>query len=65
MRVTKSAGWYYTILQLGRDFDPRRDGDLNFEHLVETHGLTKAVFETVTDHLAARGALLLGGRIVH
>ena len=37
---------------------------LNFRHLLETHGLTKAVFEAVADHLEARGALLRGGTIV-
>ena len=37
---------------------------LNFRHLLEAHGLTKAVFEAVADHLEARGTLLRGGTIV-
>jgi IS5 family transposase len=37
---------------------------VNFRHLLEAHGLTKAVFEAVADHLEARGALRCGGTIV-
>ena len=47
---------------------PRSDPDettiLNFRHLLEAHGLTKAVFKAVADHLEAHGALLRGGTIV-
>ena len=48
-------------LELGRDPIPDETTILNFRHLLETHGLTKAVFEAVADHLEARGALLRGG----
>ena len=48
-------------LELGRDPIPDETTILNFRHLLETHALTKAVFEAVADHLAARGALLRGG----
>ena len=51
-------------LELGRDPIPDETTILNFRHLLETHGLTKAVFEAVADHLEARGALLRGGTIV-
>ena len=47
-------------LELGRDPIPDETRILNFRHLLETHGLTKAVFEAVADHLEARGALLRG-----
>ena len=51
-------------LELGRDPIPDETTILNFRHLLETHGLTKAVFEAVAEHLEARGALLRGGTIV-
>ena len=51
-------------LELGRDPIPDETTTLNFRHLLETHGLTKAVFEAVADHLEARGALLRGVTIV-
>ena len=51
-------------LELGRDPIPDETTILNFRHLLETHALTKAVFEAVADHLEARGALLRGGTIV-
>src|SRR6195952_5241142 len=51
-------------LDLGRDAIPDETTILNFRHLLETHALTKSVFEAVTDHLEARGALLRGGTIV-
>jgi IS5 family transposase len=51
-------------LELGRDPIPDETTILNFRHLLETHALTKAVFEAVADHLETRGALLRGGTIV-
>src|ERR1700750_2076714 len=51
-------------LELGRDPIPDETTILNFRHLLEAHGLTKAVFEAVADPLEARGALLRGGTIV-
>ena len=47
---------------------PRRDPDettiLNFRHLLERHDLTKAIFEGVAEHLAAKRELPRGGTIV-
>jgi IS5 family transposase len=51
-------------LELGQDPIPDETTILNFRHLLETHALTKAVFEAVAEHLEARGALLRGGTIV-
>src|SRR5712671_2129029 len=51
-------------LELGRDAIPDETTILNFRHLLETHALTKAVFEAVAEHLEARGTLLRGGTIV-
>ena len=51
-------------LELGRDSIPDETTILNFRHLLETHALTKAVFEAVADHLETRGVLLRGGTIV-
>jgi IS5 family transposase len=51
-------------LELGRDAIPDETTILNFRHLLERHELTKAVFETVAEHLAAKGELLRGGTIV-
>jgi IS5 family transposase len=51
-------------LELGRDAIPDETTILNFRHLLETHALTRAVFEAVAEHLEARGALLRGGTIV-
>jgi transposase, IS5 family len=51
-------------LELGRDSIPDETTILNFRHLLETHALTKAVFEAVADDLETRGVLLRGGTIV-
>ena len=51
-------------LDLGRDTIPDETTILNFRHLLERHDLTKAVFEGVAEHLAAKGELLRGGTIV-
>lgn len=51
-------------LELGRDAIPDETTILNFRHLLERHALTKAIFETVRDHLEAKGELLRGGTIV-
>ncbi len=37
---------------------------LDFRHLLERYDLTKAIFEGVAEHLAAKGELLRGGTIV-
>jgi transposase, IS5 family len=51
-------------LELGRDAIPDETTILNFRHLLERHQLTKAIFEGVAEHLAAKGELLRGGTIV-
>src|ERR1043165_9593269 len=51
-------------LELGRDSVPDETTILNFRHLLETHALTKAVFEAVAEHLEVGGALLRGGPTV-
>ena len=51
-------------LELGRDAIPDETTILNFRHLLERHDLTKAIFATVAEHLAAKGELLRGGTIV-
>jgi transposase, IS5 family len=51
-------------LELGRDAIPDETTILNFRHLLERHDLTKAMFEGVAEHLAAKGELLRGGTIV-
>ena len=51
-------------LELGRDCVPDETTILNFRHLLERHDLTKAIFEGVAEHLAAKGELLRGGTIV-
>ena len=45
-------------LELGRDSIPDETTILNFRHLLERHDLTKAIFEAVAEHLAAKGELL-------
>jgi transposase, IS5 family len=51
-------------LELVRDAIPDETTILNFRHLLERHDLTKAIFEGVAEHLAAKGELLRGGTIV-
>jgi len=51
-------------LELCHDAIPDETTILNFRHLLERHDLTKAVFEAVSEHLEAQGALLRGGTIV-
>lgn len=49
--------------ELGLDAIPETT-ILNFRHLLERHDLTKAIFATVAEHLATKGAFLRGGTIV-
>jgi len=51
-------------IELGRNAVPDETTILNFRHLLERHDLTKAIFEGVAKHLAAKGELLRGGTIV-
>jgi IS5 family transposase len=54
----------FCSLELGRDAIPDETTILNFRHLLERHDLTKALFETVREHLEDKGALLRGGTIM-
>ena len=54
----------FCSLELGRDAIPDETTILNFRHLLESHDLTKALFETVREHLEDKGALLRGGTIM-
>jgi len=51
-------------LELGRDAIPDETTILHFRHLLERHGLTKAIFEAVAKHLELKGEMLRGGTIV-
>jgi IS5 family transposase len=51
-------------LELGRDAIPDETTILNFNHFLERHELTKALFEAVAEHLEDKGALLRGGTIM-
>lgn len=51
-------------LELGRDAIPDETTILNFRHLLEAHGLAKAIFDAVAAHLEDKGALLRGGTIM-
>jgi IS5 family transposase len=51
-------------VELGRDAIPDETTILNFRYLLERHHLTKAIFDGVAEHLAAKGELLRGGTIV-
>ena len=54
----------FACLGLGRDAKPDKTTILNFRHLPEPHDLTKAIFATVAEHLAANGELWRGGTII-
>ena len=51
-------------IDLGREPVPDETTILNFRHLLERHGLGKALFEQVNRHLASRGLRVAGGTIV-
>jgi len=51
-------------LDLGRESVPDATTLLNFRHLLEEHGLTERIFETVKDLLRERGLLLERGTLV-
>ena len=51
-------------IDLGREPVPDETTILNFRHLLERHGLGKALFEQVNRHLASRGLKVAGGTIV-
>ena len=51
-------------IDLGREAAPDATTLLKFRHLLEQHGLTRTIFETINAHLAAQGLMLREGTIV-
>lgn len=51
-------------IDLAREAAPDATTLLKFRRPLETHGLTKAVFEAINAHLAAKGLLLREGSVV-
>ncbi|WP_272714376.1 IS5 family transposase, partial [Leclercia adecarboxylata] len=51
-------------IDLGRESAPDATTLLRFRRLLETHQLTRVLFETINQHLASRGLLLKEGTIV-
>ena len=51
-------------IDLGREPVPDETTILNFRHLLERHGLGKALFERMNETLASRGLKVAGGTIV-
>ena len=51
-------------IDLSRESAPDATTLLKFRRLLETHGLTQRIFETINAHLAERGLLLRQGTIV-
>ena len=51
-------------IDLGRESSPDATTVLKFRRLLETHGLTKLIFETIKGHLAEQGLLMREGTIV-
>jgi IS5 family transposase len=55
---------HFVGIDLGREPVPDETSILNFRHLLERHGLGKALFERVNDYLASCGLKVAGGTIV-
>ena len=51
-------------IDLARESAPDATTLLKFRRLLETHGLTQAIFEAINAHLAAKGLLLREGTVV-
>jgi IS5 family transposase len=51
-------------IDLAREAAPDATTLLKFRRLLETHGLTQAIFEAINTHLAAKGLLLREGSVV-
>jgi IS5 family transposase len=51
-------------IDLAREAAPDATTLLKFRRLLEAHGLTKAIFEAINAHLAAKGLLLREGSVV-
>ena len=54
----------FVKVDLGRESAPDATTLLHFRRLLETHGLTKTIFETINAHLASKGLLMRQGTIV-
>ena len=54
----------FARVELGDDVVPDESTILRFRHLLERHGLTKAIFDEIRDLLEARGLFLRAGTIV-
>ena len=54
----------FAKVELGDDIVPDETTILRFRHLLEQHGLTKAIFDEIGGLLEARGLLLRSGTIV-
>jgi IS5 family transposase len=54
----------FSGIKPGDDRIPDETTILNFRHLLERHGLTKAIFADVNSHLADRGITLRSGTLV-
>jgi len=54
----------FARVELGDDLVPDESTILRFRHLLERHGLTKAIFDEIRDLLEARGLFLRAGTIV-
>jgi len=51
-------------IDLGRESAPDATTLLKFRHLLEQHGLTRRIFETIKTHLAKKGLMMREGTIV-
>lgn len=54
----------FVKVDLGRESAPDATTLLHFRRLLETHGLTKTIFDTINAHLAGKGLMMRQGTIV-
>ena len=54
----------FAMIELGDDRIPDESTILNFRHLLERHGLSKAIFAEVNAHLSDKGITLRSGTLV-
>ncbi|MBA4742762.1 MAG: IS5 family transposase [Azoarcus sp.] len=55
---------HFVGIDLARESAPDATTLLKFRRLLETHGLTKRIFETINGHLAQKGLMMREGTIV-
>jgi IS5 family transposase len=55
---------HFVGMDLGRESAPDATTLLKFRRMLETHQLTKTIFETINPHLAAEGLMMKGGTVV-